>query len=95
MCGSAARTDLYGGQLAIAVPTVTGTYPTTLAEGDAGVFAGRTELEMQDETFTIKGLLSRGAFYPTRLLLVPEILHRHQSRRAVRLRSGWRPAVDA
>ena len=25
MCGSAARTDLYGGQLAIAVPTVTGT----------------------------------------------------------------------
>ncbi len=23
MCGSAARTDLYGGQLAIAVPTVT------------------------------------------------------------------------
>ena len=24
MCGSSARTDLYGGQLAIAVPTVTG-----------------------------------------------------------------------
>jgi hypothetical protein len=24
VCGSAARTDLYGGQLAIAVPTVTG-----------------------------------------------------------------------
>ena len=24
MCGSAARTELYGGQLAIAVPTVTG-----------------------------------------------------------------------
>ena len=27
MCGSSARTDLYGGQLAIAVPTVTETYP--------------------------------------------------------------------
>ncbi len=27
MCGSAARTDLYGGQLAIAVPTVTGISP--------------------------------------------------------------------
>ncbi len=25
MCGSSARTDLYGGQLAMAVPTVTGT----------------------------------------------------------------------
>ncbi len=29
MCGSAARTELYGGQLAIAVPTV-----TERAEGD-------------------------------------------------------------
>ncbi len=27
MCGSSARTDLYGGQLAIAVPTVTGLTP--------------------------------------------------------------------
>jgi hypothetical protein len=27
VCGSAARTDLYGGQLAIAVPTVTGVTP--------------------------------------------------------------------
>ena len=27
MCGSSARTDLYGGQLAIAVPTVTGRKP--------------------------------------------------------------------
>jgi hypothetical protein len=27
VCGSAARTDLYGGQLAIAVPTVTGISP--------------------------------------------------------------------
>jgi hypothetical protein len=27
VCGSAARTDLYGGQLAIAVPTVTGAFP--------------------------------------------------------------------
>jgi hypothetical protein len=26
VCGSSARTDLYGGQLAIAVPTVTGTF---------------------------------------------------------------------
>ena len=30
MCGSAARTDLYGGQLAIAVPTVTELTPIVL-----------------------------------------------------------------
>jgi hypothetical protein len=29
VCGSSARTDLYGGQLAIAVPTVTGITPNT------------------------------------------------------------------
>ena len=30
---SAARTDLYGGQLAIAVPTVTGTIPLLAPDG--------------------------------------------------------------
>ena len=35
MCGSSARTDLYGGQLAIAVPTVTEIIPQQNLRGKA------------------------------------------------------------
>jgi hypothetical protein len=38
VCGSAARTDLYGGQLAIAVPTVTETYPNVPVQLTFGTF---------------------------------------------------------
>ena len=59
MCGSAARTDLYGGQLAIAVPTVTGT-------GDFGFvgfvgFRGQGFVDRRDWGF------SDAAFYGSKV----------------------------
>ncbi|HEY5213531.1 MAG TPA: hypothetical protein VIJ38_10990, partial [Acidobacteriaceae bacterium] len=51
MCGSSARTDLYGGQLAIAVPTVTTRIASYRVEAWSRgqwreVFAGESPREM-------------------------------------------------